>query len=104
MKKSSPPWNLAIMDAGNGYVYAVSRTQVENDYADFLMQADGLSFGHAVERSRDSAEAIDTWIHEQFNLEDFKNVGITLQRPSYERLLGLGNFTDSHPALRLMTV
>lgn len=86
--KDAKNWNAAVMDAGNGYVYLITRVQVENAYAEDQQAYLKISFGHAMEMARDAdQETIETWLHEQFIVEDFVRDGVVIKRPTYEQLL-----------------
>lgn len=96
-------WNLVTMEMTDGSVYAIGRHQFEQDYAQFLMETDGISMGHAVERARDTPEDIETWACEQFNESDFRRIGAPVRLPSYEQMLGKAK-TPNHPKTRFIQV
>jgi len=88
-KPEAAPWNAVVVDLGDGHRVVVGRSAIEQDYADYLHDADGLTRGHAIERARDplSVAEIETWVREQFNRADFIAKGTPISLPSYEMLL-----------------
>lgn len=82
-------WNLVVMEMTDGSIYAIGRHQIERDYAEFMVQHDGLSLGHAMERARDSPSDVQVWAAEQFNDADFRRIGTPVRLPSYEQMLGI---------------
>lgn len=85
-KKPAPkPWNAVKVTAPDGHTWIVGRCKVEDDYAAFLMEADGLTLGYATEKVR-SGE-IDFWFSEQYVLSEVMRDGTLIARPTYEQLI-----------------
>lgn len=53
-----------------GRVWFVPLEQVRQDYAQFLMQADGLSNSEALAKVAENEEFVPTWFYEQFSWAD----------------------------------
>lgn len=83
-KRNTKPWNAVRISAPDGNVWIVGRTKIEDDYATYLMQTNGLTLGHATEKVRSSE--IDFWFTEQYVLGEVRRDGTLLSRPSYEQL------------------
>ena len=84
-KVPTTSWNAIKITAPDGHTWVVGRCKVEDDYAAFLMESDGLSLGHATESVRSSE--IDFWFHDQYILSEVMRDGTIINRPSYERLI-----------------
>ena len=84
-KVPTTPWNAIKVTVPDGHTWIVGRCKVEDDYAAFLMEADGLTLGHATESVRSSE--IDFWFHDQYILSEVVRDGTIINRPSYERLI-----------------
>lgn len=84
-KVPSPPWNAVKITAQDGHTWIVGRCKVEDDYAAFLMEADGLTLGYATEKAR----SIDVgfWFNEQYVLPEVRRDGTLIARPTYEQLI-----------------
>lgn len=83
-KRNTKPWNAVRISAPDGNVWIVGRTKIEDDYAAFLVHADGLTLGHATEKVRSSE--ISFWFSEQYVLDEVRRDGTRIARPSYEQL------------------
>lgn len=70
--------------APDGHTWLVGRAEVENDYAKFLVVADGLTVGHATEKVR--SNECDFWFNEQYVLSEVVRDGTLIARPSYEQM------------------
>lgn len=79
------PWNAAIITF-KGFTYLVGRPAIEDDYAEFMVHADGLSLGHATEKAR--SNDLKFWVHEQIDHSDWQRLGTLIARPSYLQLIG----------------
>lgn len=84
-KKPTPkPWNAVKVTAPDGHTWIVGRCKVEDDYAAFLVHADGLTLGHATEKVRSSD--IGFWLNEQYILSEVMRDGTLIARPTYEQM------------------
>ena len=85
VKVPTAPWNAIKVIAPDGHTWIVGRCKVEDDYAAFLMESDGLSLGHATESVRSSE--IDFWFNDQYIFSEVVRDGTIISRPSYDRLI-----------------
>lgn len=82
-------WNAVRVACPDGNTWLVGVPAIEDDYADMLMQLDSLSKGHATERARDmDRKDLEHWFLEQFTLDDVREAGHRIARPTYDQLIG----------------
>ena len=85
VRKPKKPWNAIVATTG-GKTYLIGLPAIEDDYAAFVVHADGESLGQATERAR--ASDLKSWVHEQLIDEDWQRLGTLIERPTYEQLIG----------------
>ena len=83
-QSAKKPWNAVKVSAPDDRVWIVGRPKIEDDYASFLVQSDGLSIGHATEKAR--AQELDFWMLEQYVISEVIRDGTQIARPSYEQV------------------
>lgn len=85
-RKPKKPWN-AVVAAFDGKTYLIGRPAIEDDYASFLVSAEGIGLGHATEKARDSD--LKFWVREHLIDIDWPRLGTLIERPTYEQLIGI---------------
>lgn len=100
VRKPKKPWNAAVATI-DGKTYLIGRPAIEDNYAGYLMEADGLSMGHAIEKAR--AEDVEFWVHEQIIEPEWATLGALIERPTYEQLIGKAELASDRD-VRFVTI
>lgn len=78
-----------------GRAWFVPHSAIVQDYADFLVQADGLSENDALAKSREDCD-IECWFCEQFNWSDVRRMGVLIKEASAKDIERALNFVQSN--------